>query len=340
MRALSSLAFSFILITPFSLSAQEAVGLENIYEGGPDAPVVLSVDYPDENTWYRKMDATFSWPLPPEVTAVAAEVTTSPDQEPMEAYRPPVTEVSVSASEWQEGIQYVTVQFKNDEKWGPYTARRVMIDSIPPEPFSAEILPKTEGPRGVTVKAEATDSLSGLSHFEVSINGHTGDRVSKEEMRNGYFMSLSGEGTHNLRVTAYDQAGNTRVFSAPVLSLKPEEINIAADPFGYAAEEPASILVSIMAGIMLLTFGYLVYERQRYAHALTSLRDETDEVQEQMLRIFTALREEIYDQIGAINRKTRLTKKEKEAVDGLNKALTVSEKLLKKEVKDVKKLIN
>ena len=215
-----------------------------------------------------------------------------------------------------------------------------MIDATPPEPFIADVSIYEGGPRGVMVKAEATDALSGVSHYEVSMNGRTPERVSREELRNGHFIGLSGEGSHDLKITAFDQAGNARVFAAPVLSLPPVTIDITKDPLAFAASEPASILVSIMAGVMLLTFGYLVYERQRYAAALTALHEETDEVQEQMLRVFSALREEIYDQIGAINRKPRLTKKEKEAVEGLNKALVVSEKLLKKEVKDVKKLLN
>lgn len=304
------------------------------------APVVHSDDFPDENSWYRPMDATFSWSVPETVTAVAVEVTSSPDAEPMESYRPPITETTISTNEWLEGIQYVTVQFKNSEKWGPYTARRVMIDGTSPEPFMAQVSVHDGEQRGVIVKAEATDRLSGLSHYEVSLNNEAPMQVSREVLRSGYFIALDKEGSNLLTISAVDRAGNSRVFSTPILSLPAETINVAEDPFAYAASEPASILVSIMAGILLLTFGYLVYERQRYAHALSALREETDEVQEQMLRVFTALREEIYDQIGAINRKTRLTKKEKEAVDGLNKALTVSEKLLKKEVKDVKNLLN
>lgn len=337
MRALYFLAL--FLVIPLSASSQVA-DLQNIYEGGPAAPVVVSSDYPDENSWYRPIDATFTWSVPEPVTAVAVEVTASPDAEPMESYRPPVPEVSISANEWLEGIQYVTVQFKNSDKWGPYTARRVMIDGTTPEPFMAEVSVHEGEGRGVIVKAEATDRLSGLSHYEISMNGRTAVKATREELRSGYFIALDHEGSNLLSISAVDRAGNARVFSTPILSLPAKTIDITDDPFAYAASEPASILVSIMAGIMLLTFGYLVYERQRYAYALSSLRDETDEVQEQMLRVFTALREEIYDQIGAINRKSRLTKKEKEAVDGLNKALAVSEKLLKKEVKDVKKLLN
>ncbi len=337
------LAFVFLIsyvVMPIIVSAQisEPIPAE-LYAGGPEAPTILSVDYPNPEQWYKADSASFSWSLPEEVVAVAAELTSDSKTEPMKTYRPPVSSLSIEVDKWEEGIQYLTVQFKNADKWGPFTAHKVMIDNTAPAPFSVQVTPHQGDQRGIIITAETTDELSGLSHFELSVNGDTPQKLSIEEARRGYFMHVNGEGTHSIKVTAYDKAGNMRSETTPVLSLPPESINPSMDPIGYVASEPASLLVAIMAALMLLIFGYLVYERQRYATAVTDLRREADEIQSQMLKIFTALREEIYDQIGAINRKTRLTKKEKEAVDGLNKALNVSEQLLKKEIKDVKSLL-
>ncbi len=58
-----------------------------------------------------------------------------------------------------------------------------------------------------------------------------------------------------------------------------------------------------------------------------------------MEKIFSALRDEIYDQINAITKKERLSKKEREAVEGLNQALEVSETLIEKEITDVSKIL-
>ena len=55
------------------------------------------------------------------------------------------------------------------------------------------------------------------------------------------------------------------------------------------------------------------------------LRRETREVQDQMEKIFSALRDEIYDQIINITKRKRLSAKEKEAVESLTLALEVSE---------------
>ena len=58
-----------------------------------------------------------------------------------------------------------------------------------------------------------------------------------------------------------------------------------------------------------------------------------------MEKIFSALRDEIYDQINMITKHERLSKKEREAVEGLNQALEVSETLIEKEITDVSKIL-
>ena len=340
MRVLTFALLVSYVVMPSIVSAQVSESnLDELYVGGPEAPSILSVDYPNPEKWYKASDVSFTWPLPEEVVAVAAEVVSEPNTEPMETFRPPVSSLSVKAGEWNEGVQYLNVQFKNDEKWGPFASYKVMIDNTAPESFSVQVALHDGNQRGVIVSAETTDELSGLSHFELSVNGGSAQKMTVEEAQRGYFTHIDGEGTQNIRMTAYDTAGNLRSETTPVLSLPPVTIDPGVNPVGYVASEPASLLVALMAGLMLLTFGYLVYERQRYSIAVADLRREAEDIQTQMLRIFSALREEIYDQIGAINKKTRLTKKEKEAVDGLSKALTVSEKLLEKEIKDVKKLL-
>jgi hypothetical protein len=88
-----------------------------------------------------------------------------------------------------------------------------------------------------------------------------------------------------------------------------------------------------------MQFGYLIFERKQYAKKEERLRKETREVQDQMEKIFSALRDEIYDQINNITKRPRLSAKEKEAVEGLNQALEVSETLIEKEINDVKKIL-
>ena len=88
-----------------------------------------------------------------------------------------------------------------------------------------------------------------------------------------------------------------------------------------------------------MQFIYIWYDRKQNKLREDKLRRETREIQDQMEKIFSALRDEIYDQINLITKRPRLSKKEKEAVEGLNQALEVSETLIEKEINDVKTIL-
>lgn len=343
MRVPSSWLFIFTILAlaPAVVAAQSAdSAMAEAYIGGPAAPMVRSGEFPDQSTWYRSEDAVFSWELTPEITAVSAELSDEPAIEPQKTYRPPVSSIAIGADQLHEGVQYLLVQLRNAEKWGMYAAYKVMIDDTPPAPFSISLAEQNGERSGFLATFETTDAASGLSYYNVSINGSFVGRVDPGTAARGYFIPVTAAGAETLSIQAVDNAGNIREAAASIYAVTPPLIDPTDDPLGYASAEPAAVLAAVMAALLLLIFGYMVYERQRYAHDLRRLREETGEIETEMLKVFSALREEIYDQINAINRKPRLTKKEKEAIDGLNKALLVSEKLLQKEVKDVKKILN
>lgn len=341
--------FSLFLLffLPLVISAQTntdspsgSSSVSDIYVGGPEAPVITSLDYPSADTWFKLEDLTFGWEMPEEVVAVAADVFINPDEEPMTTYRPPVSSITIPSEDLIEGYNYLSVQFKNEEKWGMYGGKVVKIDNTPPEPFSITTLPLDGGSRGAAlISFEAQDLLSGISHYEFSINGSIPSRLSPIEAARGQMIDLNNNTQYSIKAVAYDQAGNAREENVSILGITPTVVppNNVID---LAVEDPAAVLAAIMAALLLIMFGYIVYERQRYAESLHNLRIETDEIHDQLLRIFSALREEIHQQIRNISKKARLSKKEQEAVEGLNKALSISESLIDREIKDVKNLLD
>jgi predicted transcriptional regulator len=84
---------------------------------------------------------------------------------------------------------------------------------------------------------------------------------------------------------------------------------------------------------------YIWYEQKLLRQKEEKLRKETREIQDQMEKIFSALRDEIYDQINMITKRKRLSQSEKDAVEGLTQALEVSETLIEKEINDVKSIL-
>ncbi len=102
-----------------------------------------------------------------------------------------------------------------------------------------------------------------------------------------------------------------------------------------------AVMLNLGLLIVLLVFlGHLAYVHRQFKLRELRLKHETAEIHEQLTKIFSALRDEIYDQIRSITKRSKLSKKEAEAVAGLNQALEVSETLIDKEINDVKNLLN
>jgi uncharacterized protein (UPF0335 family) len=142
-------------------------------------------------------------------------------------------------------------------------------------------------------------------------------------------------------VKAFDKAGNVTESNTPLLITagwtKPAEKK--NDTSFWSLFSLANLFfVSLLTFIGVL-IGYIIYLRKLFSRKETRLRKETKEIQDQMEKIFSALRDEIYDQINAITKKPRLSRQEKEAVENLGSALEVSETLIEKEIVDVQKIL-
>ena len=108
--------------------------------------------------------------------------------------------------------------------------------------------------------------------------------------------------------------------------------------FGKIAINYLSILVSLAALIIVL-IGIIFYGWFKISKIRKKLRKETKEANQSVSRSFQILRREIQKQIEYFDEKPGLTKKEKETRDDLIKVLNVSEKFIKKEIKDIEKEI-
>lgn len=331
-----SIFIGLLTLTPSNLVlAQEVSSDEGIYVGGPEAPIVNFSGNLSLDTWHQSKDLSFRWDLPDDITAVATDVSTSSNKEPQTAHRPPIDEFTVDKSTLTEGINYLTVQFRNEEKWGEFVAVPIQIDNTAPINFSMDISRGTEDTESV-LYFTAEDELSGISHYAVSVNGRQSKVISQEDSRFGYVLNSDALAPYEIQVAAYDKAGNST--SADIMVV-PTEIPPSGQ-VGMIENGAASLLVGLLASLVLLMLGYLIFERQRYARHLGKLEKETNDIHTQLLRIFSALREEIHDQVQSITKKKRLSKGEREAVEGLKSALSVSESLIEREVKEVKDLLD
>jgi len=307
----------------------------------PRAPEVGSVTFLDPELWYNKVDGIFTWELPFDVNVVAAEIATSSENEPTTVIDPPVEEFVVSAENLVDGIQYLSVQFKNQVGWGAVTNRKIQIDTKPPEMFAIRKQEGTTASSFPLLIFDAVDITSGIDHYELVIADKEPIIVTPEEAKLGYLLKELEDGTYTVKVTAFDKAGNKTESTTPVLITagwtKPVEVVEEVSIWSFFTG--ANILIMLLALAVIGLFGYIIFERKQFSKKEERLRKETREIQDQMEKIFSALRDEIYDQINNITKRPRLSAKEKEAVEGLNQALEVSETLIEKEINDVKKIL-
>lgn len=307
----------------------------------PRAPEVGSTSFLDPEFWYNKLDGVFTWEIPFDVTAVAVEIATSSEHQPTEVFDPPTEEFVVNKDNLSDGIQYLSIQFENQVGWGGVTNRKIQVDTTAPESFDINVQAGTSASSFPLLVFEAIDVTSGIERYELIIADNEPFEVTPDEAKLGYLITDLEDGTYTVEITAIDKAGNKSVSSVPIL------ITAGWLPASDIEEESSfwlfftgkNILIIILILIAIGEFVYIIYERKQFAKKEGKLRKETKEIQDQMEKIFSALRDEIYDQVNAITKRPRLSKKEKEAVEGLNQALEVSETLIEKEINDVKKIL-
>jgi hypothetical protein len=200
----------------------------------PEAPSVSSPTHPDPEKWYANNDLEFSWPLPAGVNGVSFYFSKSPTSNPGS-----VSDGLLSSKTYQdveEGIWYFHIKFRNSAGWGPITHRKVQIDSTSPKDLLVMVsVSELEEAKRLTLAKLAKDELSGLSHFEVSVNGNEPVEVpvSADLTSASYEFDLRESGTYSILVRAMDKAGNfiettekvaVEVPVAPVAIEKPVEV--------------------------------------------------------------------------------------------------------------------
>jgi len=307
----------------------------------PRAPEVGSQAFLDPDVWYRITEGVFTWELPFDVNRMRLEIATSADHQPTTEIDPPVEEFSVNSQILFDGIQYLSIQFGNQVGWGAVTNRQIKIDTTAPEPFEIKVQAGTTPSAFPLLIFDAQDETSGISHYKLTIAGREPIDVTPGEARLGYLLGALEDGTYTVTVVAYDMAGNSTESTKPVLItsgwLPPSE-DAAENPF-WLLLAGKNLIIILLVLVVAGQFAFIIYDRKQTRKQEEKLRKETREIQDQMEKIFSALRDEIYDQINDITKRPRLSKKEKEAVEGLNQALEVSETLIEKEINDVKKIL-
>lgn len=316
-----------------------------IFGDPPRPPEIGSQTFLDPNTWYKETEGVFTWTLPFDVNAIAIEISTDAENQPEKNEKaiiePPTEEFIVNKDIVSDGEQYISVKFKNQVGWGAVTNRKLLIDTTAPEPFAINVRAGNSKDSFPLLNFEASDKTSGIDFYDMTIADKEPIRITPDEARLGYMLKELEDGTYTVKVIATDKAGNIRESSVAVLItagwIKPVELVDEGSFWDFLT--PINLFIFFLLVVILLQIIYLWHENKLIKEKEEKLRRETREIQDQMEKIFSALRDEIYDQVINITKRKRLSAKEKEAVEGLTQALEVSETLIEKEINDVRTIL-
>ena len=306
----------------------------------PDAPNINSPSHPDENKYSSAPKAKFTWDLPPDVTAVRLTLDGSPSTTPVTNYDPAISDKEFD--QLVNGPMYFHLRYKNDNGLGPTSHRKIMVDRTPPEAFTVEV--KTDASSSdVVLKFSATDTLSGIDHYEIVMDSGNPIKASLAEVSAGlYTLSGQSPGSHTVKVNAIDKAGNSAEgagngnFSLVDLAAAAKKIADDAEP---KPTDWRLIFDIVLISLIFFVIGYLWYERNAFRHEKYIAKREADEVRDNLGNIFSALREEVGEQTGALFQKPNPSSQDREVMQNINEAIDLSEELLSKEIEDVRKLL-
>ena len=307
----------------------------------PRAPEAGSTVFLDPETWYAVKTGLFTWEVPFDVDEMALDIASTSDYEPVTVYDPPIEQLSITEDMLVEGVQYFTTRYKNPVGWGGILHRKIMIDSMAPQPFTINVRAGNSQTAFPLLTFDAKDETSGIRMYTLQIGDNEPIELTPDQAQIGYLLGSLTDGTYTVKVIASDFAGNKRESSTAVLITAgwqpPVEVVIASTIWDFFKGKNLAIMLLLFT--IIGQFAYATYLRKQHEQKEQKLRKETREIQDQMEKIFSALRDEIYDQINTITKRERLSKKEKEAVAGLTQALEVSETLIEKEITDVSKIL-
>lgn len=197
------------VITQKPVAAPTSTTAAPITSSSLSAPVIVSVTNPDQSVWYSSKTASFGWEIPNSATLIQTLYSKNPNSTPQITYDSSVSQKTLF--NLSDNIFYFHLRYFDSGKWSPAAHYRFMIDSTPPEEFTATV--QSLNNQNI-IKLNATDATSGIDHYTITIDNNDALSVKKDELINGeYVLPILNEGNHDIVVVAYDKAGNHKEFS-------------------------------------------------------------------------------------------------------------------------------
>ncbi len=178
--------------------------LPEAQHSGPS--LLRSSSHPDELAWYNTPNVLFEWSRSPDTDQVRFSVDQNPEGAPTGTLEGNIESKAVTLD---GGVWYGHLALHDDSGWSPIGHLRLQIDTDRPEVLRILEVPRgnAEEPRP-TISFEASDARSGISHFEIAVDGGAPIRW-EDDGNHRYELPPLSPGDHVVSVRAFDRAGNS-----------------------------------------------------------------------------------------------------------------------------------
>jgi hypothetical protein len=213
---LASMGSASFTISPAAAAPKptpsETTTPEPVIEREYNKPVIESETHPDQDKWYKQNTVKFNWELPSGVNGVSITFDEKEVADPG-----PVSDGLFSDKTYEnaeDGVWYLHLKFKDNNRWGTTAHYRVMIDTKPPQPFEIKIEEKEPGDWPI-LRFKAEDDGSGIAKYEVIIGNLEDAAIEIKDLEDPHYeVSGLDVGDHTALVKAVDKAGNETVATA------------------------------------------------------------------------------------------------------------------------------
>lgn len=314
----------------------------------PPLPIIESDTHSDPGIWYNTSKIKFKWSIPVGVLSVRSVFDDQVESVPTDLEPPATTSKEIES---KGGVSYFHLQYKNKDVWGPIAHKKVMIDLTPPTEASVEVEAPFNGSAMPALKLGAKDDLSGLRNFEVIIGPNPAIVVKPEELTDDLYSIPESvvDGNYQIIVKAYDNAGN---FAEQKIDLEIKTSRAA--PKSQVSEDieektwfqkfrelfSIQLIIIIVQVALIFFLGYRIigYKKAGASQRETVRRGAMD-IRVLMGKIFSALIDEVEEQLISLDHKPRFSENEQRIFDKIKEAVDISEGLIDDQIKVVEKSV-
>lgn len=204
-------------------------------------PIISSATYPDQSSWYSALSGTFNFGYPAGASTVQTLIGNNPSNVPSVSYTPPIS--SKTVSNLSDGIWYFSLRYRLNGEWSNVSRYKIQIDSVAPKSLTVEVGTSTTELLTLNIKASDLN----LDRYEIFVDGGPVRIVTLAEAERPVSLQNVASGSHQVKVVAYDKAGNKMEVVKEIISeLVPVASLITTVTTGIVATSLPAVATSVI----------------------------------------------------------------------------------------------